>query len=79
MVITHRIGKYLGKHLIFHQDLLRRAEKIKNTKKKEVCGKYNNIKPDTSLKQAVHDPKDIIIPKGIVALEPLANLITKSN
>lgn len=57
-----------------------RAEKIKNTKKgKEVCGKHNNIKPVTSLKQVVHDPKDIITPKDIVTLEPLVNLITKSD
>lgn len=48
-------------------------------KGKEVCGKHNNIKPDTSLKQAVHDPKDIITPKDNVTLEPLVNLITKSN
>lgn len=37
----------------------------------EVHGKYSNIKPDTILKQVIHDPKDIIIP------EPLTNLITK--
>lgn len=61
-------------------DILWRTEKIKNTEKeKEVCGKHNNIKPDISLKQAVHDPKDMITPKDIVTLEPLVNLITKSN
>lgn len=64
-------------HLSSRVDILWRAEKIENTKKeKEVCRKHS-INPDTSLKQAVHDPKDVITPKDIVTLEPLVNLITE--
>lgn len=54
-------------------DILWRAEKVKNKQKKEVRGNHSNIKPDTSLKQVIDVPKDIVTP------QPFTNLVTKSN
>lgn len=53
-------------------DILWRAEKVKNTKKRRSVGN-SGIKPDTTLKQVIRDPKDI------VTSDHLINLITKSN